>query len=114
MKLPDGSPLPGGWIEFQVSGDATAGTARAKIQPDGTFRLGTYEDADGAFQGKHQVMVMPPVPPYRNPERNPRPVADDSRYPKINSRYRSFATSELEYTVTDDAAQNQFEIQLEE
>ena len=97
-----------------MTGDASAPTSKAKIQPDGSFELGTYAEDDGAFEGKHRVMIMPPVPPYRKPEGRAPPVQDDARYPKINPRYRNFATSGLGYTVTTREAENRFEIQLEE
>ena len=110
----NGKPLPGGWIEFQLAGDAMARTAKAEIQPDGRFELGTFAEADGAMEGKYRVIVMPPVPPFRDPRAQPGPPPDRSRYPKIHPRYRKFESSDLTFSVTPEATQNRFEIRLED
>ncbi len=49
-----GQPLKFGAITFQPQ---TGPPAKARIQPDGTFELGTYEDRDGAVIGSHNVRV---------------------------------------------------------
>ncbi|TWT90317.1 hypothetical protein Mal64_07020 [Pseudobythopirellula maris] len=36
---------------------------RGKVDAAGNFRLGTYDDADGAPAGKYQVVVIQPMPP---------------------------------------------------
>ncbi len=110
----NGKPLPGGWIEFQWDGSISVPTARAKIQPDGHFELGTYGTTDGAFEGNHQVMILPPVPPFVKPKRGPLPGADDPRYPQIHPRYRRFESSGLTFTVTPEVSANHFEIRLED
>ena len=110
----NGQPLPGGWIEFQLDGSFTVPTAKAKIQPDGHFELGTYGTTDGAFEGNHQVMILPPVPPYVNPKRGRPPGANDPRYPQVNPRYRRFESSGLTFTVTPEVSANRFEIRLED
>jgi hypothetical protein len=110
----NGQPLPGGWIEFQLDSSFTVPTAKAKIQPDGHFELGTYGTTDGAFEGNHQVMILPPVPPFVNPKGRPPPRPDDPRYPRINPRYRRFESSGLKLPVTTEASQNRFEIRLED
>ena len=115
VTLGDKRPLPGGWIEFQLAGDAAAPTAKAKIQPDGRFRLGTYAEADGAVEGTHRVLVLPPLPPFVNPDSRRRPPRPDpDRYPRINPKYRRFDTSGLVFSVTPEPSENRFEIRLEE
>src|SRR5207253_2832886 len=53
VVYPDGTPLPGGVVlcepaeEVKTDGKAPP-SVRGYIQPDGTFRLGTYKDDDGA------------------------------------------------------------------
>lgn len=52
--LYNGQPLPYGAIIFQPArGQAGAGA----IQPDGTFRLSTFAEFDGALPGPHKVSV---------------------------------------------------------
>ena len=52
----DGSPVRTGVVE--LSSDDHELTATGKINPDGTFVLGTYEMADGAVAGPHRVIVL--------------------------------------------------------
>jgi hypothetical protein len=47
------------------------------VQADGTFRIGTYEDDDGALPGKYRVALTPPEPPLDAPR--PKPIID-ARY----------------------------------
>ena len=89
VVFPDGMPLTGGTVEFgPMDRNAVLGP-RADIQADGTFRLSTYKEGDGAPEGKYRVLVAPPdnVEPDR-----PRPLSFDRRF-------TSFDKSGLEYTV---------------
>ncbi|MCC6492824.1 MAG: hypothetical protein IT424_07370 [Pirellulales bacterium] len=52
--LYNGEPLPYGNVVFQPPQGQPAGGA---IQPDGTFRLSTFEEYDGAIVGPHKVSV---------------------------------------------------------
>jgi hypothetical protein len=52
--LYNGEPLPYGNIMFQPAQGQTAG---AVIQPDGSFRLSTFREYDGAIVGSHKVSV---------------------------------------------------------
>lgn len=52
--LYNGRPLPYGSIAFQPPRGQMAGAA---IQPDGTFRLSTFAEYDGAIVGPHKVSV---------------------------------------------------------
>ena len=49
----DGSPLTTGTVNF-VNGSFQA---RAPLQPDGTYTVGTYQAADGLPPGKYSVYV---------------------------------------------------------
>lgn len=53
----DGRPVTAGGVMFLP--DRGRG-ATAKISSDGTYRLTTYVDGDGAIVGKHQVSILPP------------------------------------------------------
>ena len=52
--LYNGQPLPYGNVMFQPPQGQPAGAA---IQPDGTFRLSTFAEFDGAIVGPHKVTV---------------------------------------------------------
>jgi hypothetical protein len=94
VTFKDGTPLTGGQVVFEpVDKEATVG-ARGQVQPDGTFRMGTYRDDDGVIEGRHKVLVVPPLPRILD-ERRPAP-------PIIHPRFQKFETSGLEYTVTRD------------
>ncbi|WP_417385331.1 hypothetical protein [Gimesia sp.] len=51
-----GKPLETGEIVFFP--DTGEQIAHAKIQPDGSFQLTTYDEGDGAFPGKHKVSIV--------------------------------------------------------
>jgi hypothetical protein len=99
VHFPDGSPLPGGVVIFISK---TTGTpARAKIQDDGTFELGTLSKRDGSVAGLHKVAVRPKM---RSPEAPP-------EHP-ILMKYYQADTSGLEFDVRTDAP-NEFDIEVE-
>jgi hypothetical protein len=50
----EGKPLTFGGVLFQPDDGPMA---RGSIQPDGTFRLTTYRDGDGAVLGMHRVQI---------------------------------------------------------
>lgn len=52
--LYNGQPLPYGNVVFQPSKGQPAGGA---VQPDGSFRLSTFSEYDGAIVGPHKVRV---------------------------------------------------------
>jgi hypothetical protein len=52
--LYNGQPMPYGSILFQPRSGQPAGGA---IQPDGTFKLSTFQEFDGAIVGSHKVSV---------------------------------------------------------
>ncbi|MBN2295933.1 MAG: hypothetical protein JXM70_26110 [Pirellulales bacterium] len=63
VVFPDGSPLSGGSIMFQSTGQGEkVYNARGLIGPDGTFEMTTFEPNDGAVAGKHIVMVRESAP----------------------------------------------------
>lgn len=50
----NGKPLPYGSVGFQPAKGQPSGAA---IQPDGSFRLSTFAEYDGAIVGPHKVKV---------------------------------------------------------
>jgi hypothetical protein len=94
----DGKPLPGGNIEFAPQEGTVRTSARAMIQEDGTFRLTTFEDGDGAIEGQHRVLI---IPARQREDRNARFAWS------VDPKYQSFDTSELEATVLPDT-ENEF------
>ncbi len=52
--LYNGAPLPYGSVMFQPSSGQPAGGA---IEADGTFRLSTFSEYDGALIGPHKVRI---------------------------------------------------------
>ncbi len=96
VVYPDGTPLPGGLISFEPL-DPNAGHigARGIIQEDGTFRLGTFQDQDGAVEGEHRVLVLPPAMSEED-------VAKGAK-PWIDRKYRSYDTSGLKFHVKREA-----------
>jgi hypothetical protein len=101
----DGAPVTGGTVIFEPVDKSAKVSARGDIRPDGSFRLGSYKDSDGAPEGEYHVLVVPPAPPEEN-ERRPAP-------PPIPRKYRSPDTSPLQLTVTRDGSKNDFRIELD-
>ena len=69
------------------------------IEEDGTFRLTTFQEGDGAIEGVHRVLIIPAR------RRGERPGKADRN---IDGKYQSFDTSELEAKVSPDSS-NEFE-----
>lgn len=116
VTLQDGTPLAGAMIEFQLTDDAMAPTASAKVQADGSFKLGTTAEDDGALEGQHRVLIVGPAPERKKGWETGVMTGRGtgaSNVPMIDPRYRSFETSGLSYTVTDDELQNHFEIKVD-
>ena len=105
----DGSPLSGGLVEFEsVPAEGMPVNARGIIQSDGSFRLTTYAEGDGALAGKHRAIVVGPRPiasQYDDESNQPPPK------PPVDRRFESYTTSGLEFTVTE--GKNEFLIKIE-
>jgi hypothetical protein len=99
----DGTPLKGGWIIFECPERGLA--ARGVIEIDGTYRLGTYEESDGAVAGKQLVAITPALPDGYDPDQGPEPAM-------IHRRFTHMDTSGLKFEVTPDGT-NHIEITVE-
>jgi hypothetical protein len=102
VAFDDGAPVTGGMLVFESKDKEPAVTARAEIQPDGSYRLGTHKPGDGAPAGVYRVLVAPPPP------QDPR---DRFAPPPFEERYTDFSTSGLEFEVK--SGSNEFPIQLQ-
>lgn len=89
----DGTPLPGGWIIFESPEHGLA--ARGVIETDGTYRLGTYEQEDGAVAGRQLVAVTPASPEGFDPDKSTAP-------PILDPKYSHMDTSGVEVEVEPD------------
>lgn len=114
VAFTDGKPLSGGTVELRPvrqqdvdpsAAETGAFCARGLIQPDGAFELSTFAPGDGATEGEHVALIVPPIPPGRiDPTIRPKPV--------INPRFQNYGTSGLKFTVTPEGP-NEFEIIVE-
>lgn len=97
----DGAPLSGGTIETEpVFSGGEEFIARGTIQPDGTFRLGTHTEDDGAMGGLHRVRVLPPESPI--PGSRP-----------IHPLMQSFDTSGWEFYIHPDPEKNKLVVDVQ-
>ena len=104
VTFPDGTPLEGGRVEFEPVASEHRVSARAVIQPDGAFELGTFQPGDGALEGEYRAIVMPPLPIGDREGMKSLPVM-------IDPRFQRFDTSGLKFTVTRDG-DSEFHIQV--
>lgn len=91
----DGKPLATGIVTFTPLGGRSA---TGFIKSDGTYRLTTYHDGDGALPGKHTVTITPGVTgPQAKPDyESDRPSAVKSPIP---AKYANPEGSGLEFEV---------------
>jgi hypothetical protein len=107
VKFTNGKPLAGGRVLFQPTG-VPSQPARAMIDTDGAFSLGTFEIGDGAVPGLHWVAFYRRVPPEAVHD-----MAAIARYRSVvESQLQNIQTTPLEYTVKSDGSANHFDIQL--
>jgi len=91
-----GNPLEFGGVMFQPD---VGPPAKGKINPDGTFRLTTYREGDGAVIGVHRVRVTCfdiQRPGYQQAQSEQEAGAGRSLIPR---KYTNFATSGLKVEV---------------
>jgi hypothetical protein len=78
-------------------------SARGIIKEDGTFKMGTHQDADGVLEGAYRVAIVPTPP---RSLRNPPPG-----WPPIDKKYSNHETSGLEFKVTP--GKNEYKVKVE-
>ncbi|WP_169980806.1 hypothetical protein [Tautonia rosea] len=99
-------PVPQGTITFL---SAEGHTATGTIQPDGSYRLGTFAAEDGAVPGQHRVMIVadtadPTLIPGSSPGYEP---------PKelIPPKYKDASTSGLVADVSRENSEINFDLE---
>ncbi len=100
-----GAPVPQGTITFQSdSGQPATG----KIQPDGTYRLSSFAEGDGAVPGHHRVMIVAnDADPTKIPGSSP-----GYKTPKdlVPAKYGKLDSSALDATVSKDKTAYDFDL----
>jgi hypothetical protein len=96
VRFPDGKMLRQGSIEFESLDTETPQLARAEIQPDGSFVLGTHDLDDGALAGRHRAVVIANHMIGNGAER-PGMIPKSPLHPK----HANFRTSELEFVIQE-------------
>jgi hypothetical protein len=95
VTFDDGTPLSEGMVVAESKGEKPV-TVRGEIQSDGSFTLGTQRAGDGVPPGTYRVQLVPRYDPA---------FADRPKPPPFDSKYGSFATSQLELVVTEAGAE---------
>jgi hypothetical protein len=104
VVFPDGSPVHTGTIELKSREHPIQ--ARGDIAHDGSFRLTTYVENDGAVEGKHDCVVVQFVVVEEIPNFQP------SYEGVVHPKFASYSTSRLECEVLP-SGKNQLTIQVE-
>ena len=97
VKLPDGTPVTSGTVEFETVDQKPPVTATGEINEAGEFKLGTWTPDDGVLIGKHRAVVVADFEIGTGAER-PNLIPQS----KVHSKYREFETSGLEFTIEED------------
>jgi hypothetical protein len=96
-----GKSPTGGIVLFESMEPGPSGKrygARGDIQPDGQYRLSTFDRNDGAVAGKHRVAVLPEQIVHGDPP-SPEDIRRSAAIMKIPPAYQSTETSNLTYEV---------------
>ncbi len=108
VTFKDGSPVTHGRVLFRPVDNPLNLTATGTIEEDGSFELTTTDEAEGSVAGDHEVMLVVVSDVDR----------DDPRYRRgaprvIAKKYDDYTSSELRFTVTEQASKNHFNISVE-
>lgn len=99
VQFEDGSPVVVGTIETKsLAYDGVQATG--KIQRDGSFKLTTFVDGDGAAVGDHQCVVVQFVMTEGLKGHQP------STQGVVNPKHRNYSTSGLRFTVPDEGTKS--------
>lgn len=109
VSFADGKIPVGAVVAFHSDPDPKTGRpydATGTVEADGSCRLSTFRQGDGAVAGRHRVTVgSPPYMPGMTGPQGPSRIV-------IAPRYADQNTSKLDFTVTSDPAKNQFAVQV--
>ncbi len=83
-----------------------SGFPRGLVQPDGSFSIGTYEDADGAPAWQYVVVVNFPTSDANEEggDESPEDGEDPPAKQALNSKFQKPSTSPLKFKVVDQEA----------
>jgi hypothetical protein len=99
VQFEDGSPVVVGTVETKSL--AYEGVqATGKIQRDGSFKLTTFVDGDGAAVGEHQCVIVQFVMTEGLTGHQP------STQGVVNPKHRNYSTSGLQFTVPDEGTKS--------
>jgi hypothetical protein len=105
VQAADGRRPTFGTVELKA--DTGGLIASGKIEQDGSFRLSTYRNGDGAVAGRHRAIIVQMVNTEHLPLEKHHHVLD------IHPRYARYETSGLEFTIKA-GGQNDLEIVVDE
>jgi hypothetical protein len=105
VRAADGRRATFGVVE--LTADSGGHVAAGVVQEDGTFRLSTFRDGDGAVAGRHRVIVVQVV----NTEHVP--LEQHGHVLDVHPRYRRYETSGLEFVV-EPGGKNYLELVVDE
>ena len=101
MRSADGRRATFGTVEFKAEDGGQIASGR--IEQDGSFRLSTFGDGDGAVAGRHRAIVVQVINTEHLPLEQHHHVLD------VHPRYARYETSGLEFSV-DPGGENVLEI----
>lgn len=104
VVLADGTPVQTGTVEFSTEGGEY--TARGSIEKDGSFRLSTFNEGDGAVAGEHLAVVVQLI------VTEDLPIHKHDHGPTVDPRFAHYLRSGLQFTVRPDT-NNEFEVVVE-
>lgn len=105
VRSPDGRRPTFGTVEFKA--DPGGQIATGRIEQDGSFRLSTFGNGDGAVAGRHRAIIVQVVNTEHVPLEKHHHVLD------VHPRYARYETSGLEFTI-ERGGQNNLEIVVDE
>jgi hypothetical protein len=108
VTFENGEPVPGGVVSFRPMAAADGKSADSPVAADGTFRLRTFHDGDGALPGKYQVAVSGPRGETDTEEGWRKKLT--KKVPHVSPKYRNPETSGIVLEVKQE--RNHFEIQV--
>jgi hypothetical protein len=105
VQASDGRRPTFGTVEFRA--DAGGRIASGRISHDGSFRLSTFGDGDGAVAGRHRAIIVQVVNTEHLPLEQHHHVLD------VHPRYARYETSGLAFTI-EPGGENYLEIVVDE
>lgn len=92
VTFADGTPLDEGSVICEMKEGEKTIMAQGNLERDGSFRLGTHVEGDGAKRGKYRVLVV---------ARALSDAESSTRLPIIDPKFSQFETSGLELHVNE-------------